>query len=73
MIQTQENNEKPYFEPDLGPLGLNSGRKFFFSKIWLHHSLDIMYNIRKNNDPILRKFSDGQIDGQECFDRTLPD
>ena len=45
MIQTQENNEKPYFEPDLGPLDLNSGRKF----------------------------SDGQTDGQECFDRTLPD
>ena len=32
MIQTQENNEKPYFEPDLGPLDLNSGRKFFFQK-----------------------------------------
>ena len=23
-----------------------------------------MYNIKKNNDPILRKLSDGQTDGQ---------
>ena len=40
MIQTQENGEKPHFGPNLGPLGLNSGHQFFFSKIWLHHSLD---------------------------------
>ena len=43
MIQTQENGEKPYFGPDLGLLGQNSGRHFFFlSKIWLRQSLYIM-------------------------------
>ena len=26
-IQTQENSEKPYFGPDLAPLGPNSGRQ----------------------------------------------
>ena len=30
MIQTQENEEKSYFGPDLGPLDPNSGRQFFF-------------------------------------------
>ena len=42
MIQTQENCEKRHFGPDLGPLGPNMGHQNFFSKIWLHHSLDIM-------------------------------
>ena len=44
MIQTQENGEKPNFGPDLGQLGPNSDRQFFFffSKLWLRQSLDIM-------------------------------
>ena len=30
MIQALENGEKPRFGPDLDPLGLKSGRVFFF-------------------------------------------
>ena len=30
MIQTQENDKKPHFGPDLGPLGPNSGHQCFF-------------------------------------------
>ena len=50
MIYTQENGEKPNFWPNLGPLGPNSGRQFFFffSKIWLRWLAIITYNIRKN-------------------------
>ena len=29
MIQTQENDKKYYFRPDLGPLGPNSGHQTF--------------------------------------------
>ena len=36
-------------------------QNFFFQKSW---SAIIMYNIRKTNDPILRKLSDGRTDGQ---------
>ena len=37
MIQALENGEKPRFGPDLDPLGLKSGRVFFFffPKLWL--------------------------------------
>ena len=42
MKQTRENNKKPSFEANFGPLGLISGRQNFFSKIWLRQSLDIM-------------------------------
>ena len=38
MTQTQENGEKPHFE------GPKLNRHFFFSKIWLHQSLNIMVN-----------------------------
>ena len=54
MIQTQENGEKPYFGPDLGLLGQNSGRHFFFfqksgfASHYTSSSAIIMYNIRKN-------------------------
>ena len=72
MIQTQGNDEKPHFGPDLGSLGLNSGRDyFFFTKIWLRWSLDIMISYhhvqyqKETDDPILRKLSDGRTDGQE--------
>ena len=67
LIQTQENDKKPHFGPDLGPLGPNSDGQIYFSKIWLQ-SLDIMFRYhhvqyqKKTNDPILRKFSDGRID-----------
>ena len=66
MIQTQENDKKPHFGPDLGMLGLNSGREFLFSsKIWLRQSLDqISCTIEKINDPFLRKLSDGRTDGR---------
>ena len=53
MTQTQENGEKP----NLGLLDPNSGRNFFFSKIWLRQPIS-----EKTNDPILRKFSDGRTD-----------
>ena len=42
MNQTWENGKKPIFGPDLSPFGTNSGCQFFFSKIWLRQSLDIM-------------------------------
>ena len=42
VIQTQENNKKLYFGPDLGPLRRNSGRQIFFSKTWFRQSVDIM-------------------------------
>ena len=67
MAETQKNSEKPNFGPDLGPLDPNSAQDTFFSKIWLRQSLDIMvamYNIKKTNDPILRKRSDGRTDEQ---------
>ena len=56
LIQTQENDKKPHFGPDLGPLGPN------------YYQIDIMFRYhhvqyqKKTNDPILRKFSDGRID-----------
>ena len=56
MIQTQENGEKPYFGPDLGLLGQNSGRHFFFlSKIWLRQSLYIIvsyYHVQYQKKPM---------------------
>ena len=42
MIETQENGEKPHLGPNLGWLGPNSDGQFFFSKIWLFQSLEIM-------------------------------
>ena len=53
MIQTQENGEKPYFCPDLGPLDPNLGWRFFFSKFWHRQSLDILITLVS-----------GQMDGQ---------
>ena len=68
MIQTQENGKKPHFGPDLGPLGLNLGCQFFFQKPgFVSHLISwspiTMYNIRKSNDPILRKVGDGHTEG----------
>ena len=67
MIQTQENSTKPHLGPNFGP---NLGCQFFFFqkydfiKHYISWSAIIMYNIRKTNDSILRKFSDGQTDRQ---------
>ena len=56
---------------------------FFFSKIWLCQSSDIMVSYhhvqyqKKTNDPILSKLSDGRTDRRtdvrEWFHRTLSD
>ena len=69
MIQTQENGKKRHFGSNLGPLGPNSGRQFFFFFKNLASSVTSYYGqlssctiTEKTNDPILRKFSDGQID-----------
>ena len=66
-IMTQVNDEKP--EPNLGPLGPNSGRHFFSFKnvaslVTRYHSYLSSGTIsEKTNDQILRKFSDGRTDG----------
>ena len=61
MIETQENDKKPQFGPDLDPLSPNSDRQlFFFSKICFVQSLNIMASYH----PILRKSSHVRTDGQ---------
>ena len=68
MIQTQENDNKPHFRPDLGPLGSNSGRKNCFlnnlasSVTRYHGQLSSCTISEETNDPILRKPSDGRTD-----------
>ena len=63
MNQTWENGKKPSFGFDFDPFGPNSGHQFFFSKIWLRQSLDIMVSyhhaqyLKNTNDSILRKLS----------------
>ena len=37
MIQIQENGKKHYLEPDLNPLGSNSGRENIFIKLLVRH------------------------------------
>ena len=37
IIQTQENSKKPYFRPDLGLLGPNSGHQNFFIILVMRH------------------------------------
>ena len=37
ITQTQKNGEKPHFEPDISPLGLNSCPKDIFSKYRFKH------------------------------------
>ena len=72
-IQTQENGKKPYFGSDLGLLGPNSGRRcFFFSKIWLRQSIDIMVNnhhVQYQKKLMIQSsenlVSDGRTDGRE--------
>ena len=67
MVQTQENGEKPYFGPNLGPLDPNLGRQLFCQKYgveshYISWSAIIICNIRKTNHPISRKFSDERTD-----------
>ena len=70
MIQTQYNGRKSNFGSDLGPLGPNSGRQNFVSKIWLHQSLENMVSyhqvkyLKKLMIHSLRKFSDGRTEGR---------
>ena len=78
MIHTQENGEKPHFGLDLGPLGPNSGYHFFKKKKKLalsasryHSSLSSCTISEKTNDPIFRKFSDGQTDEQTNGQRVI--
>ena len=65
MIQTQENSEKTHFGPKLGFL-----YSFFFFKnltssvTRYHGELSSSTKSEKNNDPILRKLSDGRKDGR---------
>ena len=68
--QTLENGKKPSFGPDFGPFDPNSGRQIFFFKnrTWsvtrFYGQLSSCAISEKTNDPILRKFSDGQTDQQ---------
>ena len=67
MIKTQENDEKPDFGPELGPLGPNSGSQFFFptSSVTRYHGQVSSCTIsEQTSNPILRKFCDGRTDGQ---------
>ena len=46
MIQTQENDKKTLFGPDLVPLGSKSGREFLFCFVFQKSGF-IMHIIRK--------------------------
>ena len=68
MIQTQNAN-KPHFGFELGQLGLNSCHQTFFKNLASSFTrypgqLSSCTISEKINDPILRKFSDRQTDGQ---------
>ena len=74
MIQTQENGKKCHFDPDLGPFGPNTGHNFFFKNLALsvtryHGQLSSCTISENTNDPILRKFSDGQADERDFIGR----
>ena len=55
MIQTQQNDEKPHFEPDLGPL---CGCQIFLVNLVVKHCSKLSsYPIqRKTSEPNLRKW-----------------
>ena len=66
-MQTHKNCEKSHFGPDLGLLGSNLGRDFFFKNLVssvtkYHGQLSSCTISLKTKDPILRKLSDGQKD-----------
>ena len=48
MTQTQENGKKHHFGLDLGLLGPNSGRKFFFVKLIVLFQAIIQGNLKEN-------------------------
>ena len=61
--------KKTSFGPDFDLFGPNLGCQVFFPKIWLsitryHGQLSCTVS-EKINDPILRKRSDGRMDGQK--------
>ena len=75
MIQTQENGKKASFWDWFWPIGPKFGQPnffFFFSKIWLRKSLDIMVSYhhveyqKKTNDPLqkMNLAMDGKTDGR---------
>ena len=77
LRKTNEPNLKKWQKnlvlgPILAPLAQIRGPNFFFffSKIWLSELPNIMVSYhhvqyqKKNNDPILRKLSDGRIEGR---------
>ena len=69
MTQTQENGEKPHFEPNLGPLSRNSGRQIFFKNMGLsvaryYCQISLCTISDKTNEPILRKINGGRTYGQ---------
>ena len=67
-IQTQDNEEKNHFEPDLGPLSQIRAAKYFFLKnlassvTRYYGQLSSCKTSEKTNDPILKKLSDGRTD-----------
>ena len=71
MIQTQENDEKPHFRSDLGPLPRIQTAKFFFFKnlalsvTRFQCQLSSCTISEKTNDPILRKLSERRTEGQK--------
>ena len=74
--QTLENGKKPSFGPNFCPVGPNSACHFFFffqtSGSVSHQipwSANIMYSMRKPNDPMLRKLSYESTDGE--MDRRM--
>ena len=70
MNQIWENGKKLNLAPDFGSFGPNSSRQnFFFKNLTLsvtryHGQLSSCTTSEKNNDPILRKLSEGQPDAQ---------
>ena len=71
IIQTQKNDKKLHFGPDLGPLDPNSGNQIFFTNIWVRQSLDIMvsYHHVQYQRKLMIQFSenlvtDGRTDRQ---------
>ena len=61
--------KKSHFGPNLGSLGSNLGRQFFFKKLTLsvtryHGQLSLCTKSKELNDPILTKFSGGRTDGR---------
>ena len=65
MNQTWENNKTRSFGPDFDRFGPNSGCQFFFSRIWLCQSLDVI------SDGQTDRTTDGQTDKSD-FIRRYP-